>query len=247
MSDTTKEQHPFQAEIRQLLDLVVHSLYTDKEIFLRELISNASDAMERLRHIEATEKQVHEPGLPMEIHLTTDETARTLTIADHGIGMTREELVKNLGTIAHSGTKAFLEAIKTGGGTPGKLIGQFGVGFYSAFMVADEVRVYTRSWRADGEELVWTSDGASGYQLEELPGQARGVKVVLHLKEEQAEYAGEARVKGLIETYSNFVGFPIFLNGKRINEVEALWLKSKADISEEQYKAFYQFAGKAFD
>ena len=247
MSDTSKEQHPFQAEIRQLLDLVVHSLYTDKEIFLRELISNASDAMERLRHIEATEKQVHEPGLPMEIHLTTDEEARTLTITDHGIGMTREELVKNLGTIAHSGTKVFLEAIKTGGAAPGNMIGQFGVGFYSAFMVADEVKVYTRSWRAEGEELVWSSDGASGYEIEEAPGQSRGVKVVLHLKEAQAEYAGEQRVKHLIETYSNFVGFPIFLNGKRINEVEALWLKNKTEISEEQYKAFYQFSGKAFD
>ncbi len=247
MSDTSKEQHTFQAEIRQLLDLVVHSLYTDKEIFLRELISNASDAMERLRHIEATEKHVHEPGLPMEIHLTTDETARTLTIADHGIGMTREELVKNLGTIAHSGTKAFLEAVKAGGATPGKMIGQFGVGFYSAFMVADEVKVYTRSWRAEGEELVWTSDGVSGYEIDGAPGQSRGVKVVLRLKEDQAEYAREQRVKGLIETYSNFVGFPIFLNGKRVNEVEALWLKNKAEITEEQYKAFYQFAGKAFD
>jgi len=247
MSDTSKEQHPFQAEIRQLLDLVVHSLYTDKEIFLRELISNASDSMERLRHVEATEKHVHEPGLAMEIHLTTDEEARTLTIADHGIGMTHEELVKSLGTIAHSGTKAFLDAVKAGGGAPNKLIGQFGVGFYSAFMVADEVKVSTRSWRADGEGLVWTSDGASGYTIDEEPGQTRGVKVVLHLKEDQAEYAGEARVKRLIETYSNFVGFPIFLNGKRINEVEALWLKNKTEISEEEYKAFYQFAGKAFD
>ncbi len=247
MSETSKEQHPFQAEIRQLLDLVVHSLYTDKEIFLRELISNASDSMERLRHIEATEKHVNQPDLPMEIHLTTDEEARTLTIADHGIGMTREELVKNLGTIAHSGTKAFLESVKTSGSAPGKLIGQFGVGFYSAFMVADAVTVYTRSWRAEGEELEWTSDGASGYEIAELPGQERGVKLVLHLKEDQAEYAGEARVKRLIETYSNFVGFPIFLNGKRINEVEALWLKNKTEISAEQYTAFYQFAGKAFD
>ena len=247
MTDAIKEQQPFQAEIRQLLDLVVHSLYTDKEIFLRELISNASDSMERLRHVEATEKHVHEPGLAMEIHLTTDETARTLTLADHGIGMTREELAKSLGTIAHSGTKAFLDAVKASGGAPNKLIGQFGVGFYSAFMVADKVEVFTRSWRADGDELVWTSDGGSGYTIEEAPGQTRGVKVVLHLKEDQAEYAGEARVKRLIETYSNFVGFPIFLNGKRINEVEALWLKNKTEISEDEYKAFYQFAGKAFD
>ena len=247
MSETTVEKHTFQAEIQQLLDLVVHSLYTDKEIFLRELISNASDSMEKLRHIEATEKDVHEPTLPLEIHITTDAEAKTLTISDSGIGMTREELVKNLGTIAHSGTKAFLKNMKDSGSTPGNMIGQFGVGFYSAFMVADEVKVHTRSWRAEGEELVWISDGKSGYEIEESPGQSRGVKVVMHLKEELGEYAEETRLKHLIETYSNFVGFPIFLNGKRINEVAALWLKNKSEISEDEYKAFYQFAGKAFD
>ena len=247
MSETTVEKHTFQAEIQQLLDLVVHSLYTDKEIFLRELISNASDSMEKLRHIEATEKGVHEPTLPLEIHITTDAEAQTLTISDSGIGMTREELVKNLGTIAHSGTKAFLKNMKDSGSTPGNMIGQFGVGFYSAFMVADEVKVHTRSWRAEGEELVWISDGKSGYEIEESPGQSRGVKVVMHLKEELGEYAEETRLKHLIETYSNFVGFPIFLNGKRINEVAALWLKNKSEISEDEYKAFYQFAGKAFD
>ncbi len=247
MSETTVEKHTFQAEIQQLLDLVVHSLYTDKEIFLRELISNASDSMEKLRHIEATEKNVHEPTLPLEIHITTDAEAKTLTIADHGIGMTREELVKNLGTIAHSGTKAFLKSVKDSGSTPGNMIGQFGVGFYSAFMVADEVKVHSRSWREDGEELVWISDGKTGYEIEESPGQQRGVKVVMHLKEELAEYADETRVKHLIERYSNFVGFPIFLNGSRVNEVEALWLKNKSEISEDEYKAFYQFACKAFD
>ncbi len=247
MSETTVEKHTFQAEIQQLLDLVVHSLYTDKEIFLRELISNASDSMEKLRHIEATEKDVHEPALPLEIHITTDTEAKTLTISDTGIGMTREELVKNLGTIAHSGTKAFLKNMKDSGSTPGNMIGQFGVGFYSAFMVADQVKVHTRSWRAEGEELVWISDGKSGYEIEESPGQSRGVKVVMHLKEELGEYAEETRLKHLIETYSNFVGFPIFLNGKRINEVGALWLKNKLEISEDEYKAFYQFAGKAFD
>jgi TNF receptor-associated protein 1 len=247
MSETTVEKHTFQAEIQQLLDLVVHSLYTDKEIFLRELISNASDSMEKLRHIEATEKNVHEPTLPLEIHITTDAEKKTLTIADHGIGMTREELVKNLGTIAHSGTKAFLKSVQESGSTPGNMIGQFGVGFYSAFMVADEVRVHSRSWRGDGEELVWISDGKTGYEIEESPGQQRGVKVVMHLKEDLAEYAEESRIKHLIERYSNFVGFPIFLNGTRVNEVEALWLKNKSEISEDDYKAFYQFACKAFD
>jgi molecular chaperone HtpG len=240
MSDS-KEKHLFQAEIKQLLDLVVHSLYTDKEIFLRELISNASDSMEKLRHVEATEKTVHEPGLALEIHLTTDEEGKTLTIADRGVGMTHDELVEHLGTIAHSGTKAFLQAAKDSGTSPGNMIGQFGVGFYSAFMVADRVEVFTRSWRADGGELLWSSDGVSGYEISDAPGQSRGVKVVLHLKEDQLEYAKEYRVKQLIETYSNFVGFPIFLNGTRVNEVEALWL------TDEQYTAVYQFAGKAFD
>ncbi len=247
MSESTIEKHSFQAEIQQLLDLVVHSLYTDKEIFLRELISNASDSMEKLRHIEATEKNIHSPTLPLEIYITTDHEGKTLTIADHGLGMTREELVQNLGTIAHSGTKAFLKSVKDSGSTPGNMIGQFGVGFYSAFMVADEVKVHARSWREDGEALVWTSDGKTGYEIEESPGQERGVKIVMHLKEELAEYSEELRIKHLIERYSNFVGFPIFLNGTRINEVEALWLKNKSDITEEQYKAFYQFACKAFD
>ena len=247
MSETTVEKHTFQAEIQQLLDLVVHSLYTDKEIFLRELISNASDSMEKLRHIEATEKDVHEPTLPLEIHITTDAEARTLTISDAGIGMTHDELVKNLGTIAHSGTKAFLKSVKDSGSTPGNMIGQFGVGFYSAFMVADGVKVHTRSWRAEGEELVWISDGKTGYEIEDSPDQSRGVKIVMHLKEELGEYAEETRIKHLIERYSNFVGFPIFLNGTRVNEVEALWLKNKSEISEDDYKAFYQFACKAWD
>ena len=247
MSETTVEKHVFQAEIQQLLDLVVHSLYTDKEIFLRELISNASDSMEKLRHIEATEKDIHDAGVALEIHITTDAEAKTLTISDAGIGMTREELVKNLGTIAHSGTKAFLKNMKDSGSTPGNMIGQFGVGFYSAFMVADEVKVHTRSWRAEGEELVWISDGKTGYEIEDSPGQSRGVKIVMHLKEELGEYAEETRIKHLIERYSNFVGFPIFLNGNRVNEVEALWLKNKSEISEDEYKAFYQFACKAWD
>ena len=247
MSVTTPEKHVFQAEIQQLLDLVVHSLYTDKEIFLRELISNASDSMEKLRHIEGTEKNIHQPTLPLEVHITTDEEAGTLTLEDHGIGMSHEELVKNLGTIAHSGTKAFLKAMKESGGSPASMIGQFGVGFYSAFMVADKVSVHTRSWHADSPELVWTSDGKSGYEIEETNGLDRGAKLVLHLKEECKEYATESRIKHLIETYSNFVGFPILLNGKRINEVEALWLKNKSDITDEQYNAFYQFACKAWD
>ena len=247
MSETTLETHSFQAEIKQLLDLVVHSLYTDREIFLRELISNASDSMEKLRHLQGTEKDIHDAALPLEIHISTDTEAKTLTIADHGIGMTRGELVENLGTIAHSGTKAFLTAMKDSGNSPANMIGQFGVGFYAAFMVADKVEVFSRSWRENGEELLWTSDGVSGYSIEEASGLQRGVKIVLHLKEEHAEYAEEGRVKHLIERYSNFVGFPIHLNGERINQVEALWLKNKSDVTEEEYKAFYEFACHAYD
>ena len=207
MSETTIEKHTFQAEIQQLLDLVVHSLYTDKEIFLRELISNASDSMEKLRHIEATEKNIHAPTLPFEIHITTDAEAKTLTIADSGIGMTREELVKNLGTIAHSGTKAFLKSVKDSGSSPGNMIGQFGVGFYSAFMVADEVKVHARSWREEGEALVWTSDGKTSYEIEDSPGQTRGVKIVMHLKEELGEYSEEVRIKHLISSQRHILGY----------------------------------------
>jgi TNF receptor-associated protein 1 len=246
MSESTPEKHVFQAEIQQLLDLVVHSLYTDKEIFLRELISNASDAMEKLRHVEATEKNIHQPTLPLEIHITTDEEAKTLTIADHGIGMSHDELVKNLGTIAHSGTKAFLKSVKDGGGSPGQHDRPVRRRFLFRLHGGGQGEVHSRMARRL-PELVWTSDGKSGYEIEETSGLDRGSKLVLHLKEDCAEYATETRVKHLIETYSNFVGFPILLNGKRINEVEALWLKNKSEISDEQYKAFYQFACKAWD
>ena len=247
MSETTAEKHVFQAEIQQLLDLVVHSLYTDKDIFLRELISNASDSMEKVRHLEGTEKDIKDAGDDLQITLEMDKEAKTITLTDRGVGMTREELVENLGTIAHSGTKAFLEQLKETGGSPAGLIGQFGVGFYSAFMVADKVEVFSRSWKEGAENLRWESDGKTGYEIETTDELPRGVKIVLHLNEASADFAEEFRVKGLIERYSNFVGFPILLDGKRINEVEALWLKSKSEVSEEEYKAFYQFACKGFD
>ena len=247
MSATTSEKHVFQAEIQQLLDLVVHSLYTDKDIFLRELISNASDSMEKVRHLEGTEKNFKDAGDDLQITLEIDKEAKTITLTDRGVGMTREELIGNLGTIAHSGTKAFLEQLKETGGSPSGLIGQFGVGFYSAFMVADKVEVFSRSWKEDAESLRWESDGKTGYEIEECDELPRGVKIVLHLNEQSADFAEEYRVKGLITRYSNFVAFPIVIEGKRVNEVEALWLKNKSEISEEEYKAFYQFACKAFD
>lgn len=242
-------KHEFQAEVKQVLDIVIHSLYTDREIFVRELVSNAADALEKIRHTQLTENAVFQADLPLEISLTTDEEKRTLTITDHGLGMSRDELIENLGTIAHSGSKAFAAALKNAGkGDEAKVIGQFGVGFYSAFMVADEVTVSTHSWRPDDEHLVWTSDGATGYSIDTAPTeQERGCSIVLHLKEDAAEFAKPDRIREVLKRYSNFVGFPIYLNGERINTVEAIWLKSSKDITDEQYNDFYKFTAHAWD
>lgn len=242
------QTHEFQAEVKQVLDIVIHSLYTDREIFIRELVSNASDAMEKMRHTQLTENDIFNGDAPLEISITTDEAARTLTIADAGIGMTRAELVENLGTIAHSGSKAFAAALKNAGKEgDASVIGQFGVGFYSAFMVADKVEVHTHSWRDDGEHLVWTSDGTSSYTIDDSSDEKRGCKIVLHLKEDAAEFAKDMTVKQIIEKHSNFVSFPLLLNGERVNTVEALWLKSKDGITDEQYNEFYKFTAHAFD
>ncbi len=239
------ERHAFQAEVRQLLDLVVHALYTDREIFLRELVSNASDALEKLRHLQLAGEKSFDDHLPLEINLTTDDTAGTITIQDFGVGMTREELVENLGTIAHSGSKAFLQALKEKGAAAENLIGQFGVGFYSAFMVAKEVQVYTRSAKPDASGWLWTSDGGGDYALEPSEGQRRGAKIILRLKDDAREFSRADRVRGLLERYSSFAAFPINLNGERVNKIEALWLKNKKEITPEQYKEFYKFQAHA--
>lgn len=248
MATSDIEKHGFQAEVKQLLDIVIHSLYTDKEIFVRELVSNAADALEKLRLRQLTDNNIVDGDLPLAIHITTDEEKNTLTIADSGIGMTREELQQNLGTIAHSGTKAFLEQLKEKGDNNADVIGQFGVGFYSAFMAADEVEVHTRSWDPEaGEHLVWTSDGSTGYTVEDSSGIGRGSRMVLKLKEGQEEFAKGDRIKAILEKYSNFVSFPISLNGEVVNKVEALWLKSKNEISTEDYTEFYKFVAGAWD
>lgn len=248
MSNPAPTKHEFQAEVKQVLDIVIHSLYTDREIFVRELVSNAADALEKMRHTQLTENDVFDASKALEITITTDETAGTLTLSDTGIGMTRDELVENLGTIAHSGSKAFAAALKNAGkGGEAQLIGQFGVGFYSAFMVAAQVKVYTHSWRNEGEHLCWVSDGAGSYTIEEAPGQDRGTRIVIELKEDAKEFAKSSRIREILSRYSNFVSFPILLNGDRVNTVEALWLKSKEEISEEQYEEFYKFASHSFD
>lgn len=247
MSNTTPQTFEFQAEIKQLLDIVIHSLYTEKEIFVRELISNASDALEKLRHTQLTEKEIHDEKLEPEINVTTDDKAKRITIQDFGIGMTREELVRNLGTIAHSGSKAFLKALGEGAQKNSNLIGQFGVGFYSAFMVAKSVKVYARSWRKDEPGHVWSSEGAGSYTIEPSEGERRGAKIVIELKDDCAEFAQDWRMKEILERYSAFVSAPITLNGKRVNTVQALWLRNKSEVKEEEYTEFYKFQAHAHD
>jgi len=241
MPTAAPQTFEFQAEIKQLLDIVIHSLYTEKEIFVRELVSNASDALEKQRHLQLTEKAVYDDKLTLEINITTDDKAKTFTIQDFGIGMNQAELVENLGTIAHSGSKAFLKALGEGEQKAAGLIGQFGVGFYSAFMVAKTVKVYTHSWRESEPGLLWTSDGAGSFAIEESSGERRGCKVVVELKDECSEFSQEWRVRETLERYSAFVSFPINLNGKRINTVQALWLRGKSEIKEEEYDEFYKF------
>ena len=247
MATPTPQKFEFQAEIKQLLDIVIHSLYTEKEIFVRELVSNASDALEKLRHTQLTEKEIHDDKLGLEINLTTDDKAKTLTLQDYGIGMTRAELVENLGTIAHSGSKQFLKALGEGDKKNANLIGQFGVGFYSAFMVAKSVKVYSHSWKTGEAGHVWSSDGSGSYEIEEVEGLSRGSKIVLELKDDCADYANDGRIKAILERYSAFVSFPINLNGQHINTVQALWLRSKSEIKEEEYNEFYKFQSHAYD
>ena len=248
-STPAPERHEFQAEVKQVLDIVVHSLYTDKEIFVRELVSNASDATEKLRHNQVAQKDadIFDADLDLEIQVTSDEEAGEITIRDFGIGMTRDELIENLGTIAHSGSKAFLTALKESGERNDNLIGQFGVGFYSVFMVADSVKVYTRTWQAEGEGYCWSSDGSGAYEIEQVEGERRGTRIVISLKDEYKDFAKKARIEGIIKKYSAFVQFPVLVDGEKLNTIGAIWLKSKSEVSEEEYKEFYKFQAKAFD
>jgi molecular chaperone HtpG len=243
----TAQQFEFQAEVRQLLDIVIHSLYTEKEIFVRELVSNASDALEKLRHLQFTEKEIFDDRLPLEINLSTDDAAKTFTIQDFGVGMTRAELIENLGTIAHSGSKAFLQALSETEAKNTSLIGQFGVGFYSVFMVAKRVRVFAHSWRPAEPGQVWEADGSGSYSVEEAEGQRRGCKIIVELKDECSEFSLASKIEGILKRYSSFVQFPVNLNGKRVNTVQAVWLRNKSEIKDEEYTEFYKFQANAFD
>jgi len=246
----TQETRSFQAEVSRLLEIVAHSLYSEKEIFLRELISNASDACDRLRYAGLTDPSLAEGGADFRVVLTPDKGARTLTIADNGIGMNRDELIENLGTIARSGTAAFMNQLSGDSRKDMSLIGQFGVGFYSAFMVADKVEVRSRK-AGEPEGWRWTSDGKGEFTIEPCPEAARGAAITVHLRTGEDEYLDPARLRRIVHTYSDHIGLPIVLKdgGKEetINTASALWTRPRGEITPEQYKEFYHHVGHSFD
>ncbi len=238
--------HEFQAETKKLLDIVIHSLYTERDIFIRELISNGSDALEKMRHESLLKKEVFDGHVPLEISIDLDEKEHTLTITDSGIGMTRAELETNLGTIAHSGSGTFVAELAEAAKKDVSLIGQFGVGFYAAFMAAEKVTVQSRSW--DGSEgNEWVSDGTGSFSITECPGLHRGTRIIIDLKEDAHGYAEKWKVENIIKQYSSFVPFPIKLEGETVNTVQAIWTRSKNEITEEEYNDFYKFVGNAMD
>lgn len=228
---------------------MARSLYTDKEVFVRELISNASDALEKLRHLQLTGKPVEDAYLPQEVQVYGDEEKNTLTIQDFGIGMSKEELISYLGTIAHSGSLKFLKSLDGNKEAPalGNIIGQFGVGFYSTFMVANKVKVYSRSATPGSRGHVWVSEGAGSYEIAEAEGVTRGTKIILYLKDECKEFSQKQVLQNIVKKYSNFVNFDIKLNGVKANTVKALWMMPKTQITEQEHKEFYQFVSGSFD
>ncbi len=246
MSNEQVETREFQAETRKVLDIVINSLYTERDIFVRELVSNAADALEKYRHISLTEKPEFDAHVPLEITIDCDDKKHILTIADTGIGMTREELETNLGTIAHSGSGNFLEELAEAAKKDVNLIGQFGVGFYSVFMVAKKVRVQTRSW--DGSEgHEWESDGGGSYTIRPCDGLHRGTRIIIELKDDAHEYANKFTIERIIKQYSTFVPFPVKVEGKTVNTVQAIWTRSKSEITDEEYTEFYKFIANAVD
>jgi len=239
------EHHEFQTEIKQLLDLLVYSLYTKKEIFLRELISNASDALEKIRYLLLTDQSLPDRDLPLEIRIDLDTENKTITVTDTGIGMSRDDLITNLGTIARSGSLDFVRRLvgedKDRATKEVDLIGQFGVGFYSAFMVASEIRVRSRAHMPDAVGVEWVSDGSGRYTVRELDKSERGTSIELALKEDAADFLDPNRIREIVKTYSHFVGYPILVNGDQVNELEALWMRPPGELSDDDYAAFYRF------
>jgi molecular chaperone HtpG len=236
------EQFTFKAETKQLLSILIHSLYKDREVFLRELLSNASDALNRLRFEMVTNQDIVDPQAELNIHITVDKDSRMLTIQDTGIGMTRDEIIENLGTIAQSGARKFIEATRDKQVDFSQVIGQFGVGFYSVFMVAEWVRVTSRSYRPEADAVTWYATGEDNYQVGAAEMSERGTKVEIKLKEDASEFAEEYQVKNIIHKHSDYIGFPIYVGeGKEaVNKQTSLWRTSRQEVTEEQYKEFYK-------
>ncbi|QMV13749.1 molecular chaperone HtpG [Vibrio spartinae] len=265
MSETVtnnKETRGFQSEVKQLLNLMIHSLYSNKEIFLRELISNASDAADKLRFQALSDSELYQGDADLAVRLSFDKEAKTLTISDNGVGMSRDSVIDNLGTIAKSGTKEFFTKLSDDQVKDSQLIGQFGVGFYSAFIVADAVTVRTRDANLSADEgVLWHSQGEGEYTLETIHKESRGTDIILHLREEGEEFLSEWRLKELVSKYSDHIGIPVYIQtvktdeeGKetgeteweKVNKAEALWTQPKSEISEEEYKAFYKHVSHDF-
>jgi molecular chaperone HtpG len=250
-----RETLGFQTEVRQLLQLMIHSLYSNKEIFLRELISNASDAADKLRFEALANPELLADDTDLGISIEVDKDARTLSVVDNGIGMSRDELIDNLGTIAKSGTAEFLQQMTGDKQHDAHLIGQFGVGFYSAFIVADKVSVETRRAGLDADAAVrWESAGEGEFTIENIEREERGTRVTLHLKEDESEFAESFRIESLIRKYSDHIGFPVSLTAtseedaetKVVNSATALWTRSRSDVTEEEYKEFYKHLSHDF-
>ncbi len=241
------ETHSFQTEVQQLLHLMIHSLYSHKEIFLRELIANSSDACDRLRFASVQDASLMEDGEELAITITVDKEARTLTIKDNGVGMSHDEIIDNLGTIASSGTKQFVESLSGDEAKDARMIGQFGVGFYSVFMVADKVTVESRAAGESADSaVIWTSNGEGEYQLESTKRENRGTSITLHMRKDEDEFLETFRLRSIIEKYSDHITLPIRMKMdeekdelEQINKGAALWARAKSEISKEEYNNFY--------
>ncbi len=242
---TVKEKSfKFKAEVKQLLDILVHSLYTNREIFLRELISNASDALDKIRFELIKDNEIADKDLPLEISIKMDKDNNILTISDTGIGMTSEEIVKNIGTIAHSGSNEFLSKLTEEAKEKdiSNIIGKFGVGFYSVFMVAKEVVITSKSFLPDAPAIQWRSDGLGSFKLMELEDKlTRGTIIEIHLKEDDKDYLEKYRLESAIKKHSNFINFPIKIENEQVNTVQALWREPKSNIKKKQYDEFYKY------
>ena len=242
MSEVQTKKYEFKAEVKKLLDILVHSLYTSREIFLRELISNASDALDKVRFEITKGTDVLDKELPLEIRIDFDDKKNTITISDTGIGMSHDELITNIGTIAKSGSEEFLKQLSENKEAANNIIGRFGVGFYSVFMVAKEVIIKSKSFKKDAPAVWWKSDGSGDYEIAELDEPIkRGTTIEIYLRDDAKEFADKYRLEGIIKRHSNFISFPIYLKGEKINTIAALWREPKSSVKPEQYNEFYKF------